>query len=766
MSVDRRRFLKSGTLLAGSLIFPIATQVGAAIYSQSTEPPPDTEGALNDWIWIGNDGRIIIGVSQCEVGQGIYTGLSEVIADEMDADWKQVVVRFVTGKNAYRQVAGGESLAQFVAASTSMTVFYERVRLAGAQARDFFKRAAALQWGISADRCETRDGYVFDGSSRKIAYGELLSYAARVPLNPSPPFKTSAEAANGMIGKYVHRVDTAEKVNGSAVFGIDVEVPGMLIGVPWMVPSFTGEIVRIRNEAMIRKLNGVVALVKTRHPSMLNMKGIDKNHAPNTIVVVAKTYWQAKKAADLLDVEYDAGARGDLSSAEIDAANRAMLDDGALVKVVDRGDADRLLVADRANASRFHEASYVAPYIAHASMEPCNATSHFQGDKIVTWGPFQGQDMVRVALSKVFGLQPQDVTVNTTFIGGSFGRKYLPDAVLHATFASKAVGRPVKVIYPREIDIRGDYLRPPCVARYRAVLDENGYPTAIHARYAGQSLFWQMHRDLVKKAGGWDESMVECVYDPVYAFPALHVEAGIVEQPPALSFLRGVGSISSVFFLESFLNELSDKAGRDALEYRRELLRDNPDALRVLNEAARTAGWNTPLSPGHYRGIAFNRWVGRNHAFTTYVALVMEVRVARGRIRVVRATCAIDCGKVINPNLVAANVEGGIGFALTGALYSALHFSNGGIVEGNFNTYPLIGIADMPKIETVILPSERPPQGCGEVSTAVVAPALADALYHATGHRFQSMPFRLDRIEASWNGIDGHPGECVMTTCP
>ncbi|MGS0891249.1 molybdopterin cofactor-binding domain-containing protein [Burkholderia stagnalis] len=757
MSVDRRHFLKAGAALAGSLLFPISAQVGAARYSQSTEPPPATDGALNDWIWIGSDGRVIIGVSQCEVGQGIYTGLSEVIADEMDADWQQVVVRFVTGKNAYRQVAGGESLAQFVAASTSMTIFYERARLAGAQARDFFRRAAALQWGISADQCRTRNGYVLDGGTRKIAYGELIAYAARVPLNPRPPFKTSADAAKGMIGKYVHRIDTAEKVNGSAVFGIDVDVPGMLIGVPWMVPSFTGEIVRIRNEAAIRKLNGVVALVKTRHPSMLNMMGVDRNHAPNTIVVVAETYWQAKKAADLLDVEYDAGVRSDLSSAEIDAANLATLEHGDLAKVVDRGDADLLIAADRADAARFHEASYVSPYVAHATMEPCNSTSHFQGDKIVTWGPFQGQDMVRVVLSKVFGLKPEDVTVNTTFIGGSFGRKYLPDAVLHATFASKAVGRPVKVIYPREIDIRGDYLRPPCVARYRAVLDEKGYPKAVHARYAGQSLFWQMHRDVVKKAGGWDESMVECVYDPVYALPALHVEAGIVEQPPSLSYLRGVGSISSVFFLESFLNELSDKAGHDALEYRRALLKDNPDALRVLDEAARAAGWHTPLSPGHYRGIAFNRWVGRNHAFTTYIALVMEVRVNHGRIRAVRATCAIDCGKVINPNLVAANVEGGIGFALTCALHSALHFSKGGIVEGNFNTYPLIGIADMPKIETVILPSERPSQGCGEVSTAVVAPALASALYHATGLRFRSMPFRPDRVEAGWNGVDPHP---------
>ncbi|QBQ98075.1 xanthine dehydrogenase family protein molybdopterin-binding subunit [Paraburkholderia pallida] len=741
MALDRRQFLKGGALAIGSMLIPVAPSVRAAIFSQSLEPPV-ADAAVSDWVWIDREGRVVIGVSQCEVGQGIYTGLPQVLADEMDADWEHIVVRFVTGKDAYRQLAGGESFSQFVAASTSMTKFYERMRVAGAQAREFFLQAGALHLNVPALQCRTEKGRVFDRmSGRSVGYGELVAYAPRVALNPKPVLKSAADARNSLVGKYVHRIDTPEKVNGTAIFGIDVEVPGMLIGVPWITPSLTGVVLDIRNEAEIRRMPGIVDLVMTRHLSMLNMMGIDKDRRHNTVIVVAQSYWQAKKAADLLDVEYEHGDAATVASAAIDSANQAALEQSQLAQVVNRGGASGLIEEARADASRFHEARYEAPYVAHASMEPCNATSRFRGNTIETWGPFQGQDMVRTALSGIFGLKPEDVVVNTTFLGGSFGRKYLPDAVIHATFASKAVGKPVKVIYPREIDIRHDYLRPPCVSHYRAALDSKGYPTAIWARYAGQSLFWQMRRETVEKAGGWDESMVECMYAPVYKFPALHVEAGIVEQPIALSYLRGVGSVASVFFLESFINELSAKAGIDELEYRRTLLADSPETVRVLDETARAAGWNSPAQKGHYRGLAVNQWVGRNDAFTSYLALIVEVRVESGRVRVVRAVCGIDCGKVINPNLVAANVEGGIGFALTTALHSAIHFADGAIVEGNFNTYPLLRIAEMPKVEVVIVASERPPQGCGEVATAVVAPALASALRKATGTAFRAMPF-------------------------
>lgn len=740
MTISRRTLVKGGALAVGALLLPISVRSIAAVVSQNTTPP-DSQYELNDWIWIDRNGQIVIGVSQCEVGQGIYTGLAEVVAAEMDADWAQVTVKFVTGRDAYRQVAGGESFAQFVAASTSMTKFYQRTRLAGAQARDFFLHAGAKHLALRPEQCRTEKSWVVDDvGQRRVAYGDLLHYAAELPLNPTPTLKSQEQEKQGIIGKPLLRVDTPEKVDGSAIYGIDIELPGMLVGVPWMVPDLSGKIIAIRNEQQIRVIPGVIDLVLTRQWSMNNMVGLDHDMSLNTVIVVAESYWQAKKAVDLLEVEYQPGEGTALSSDKIAAENQAMLAGGELAQAVDRGQASAL-IRQAVGSTRLHQAHYSAPYLAHATMEPCNATSHYTAGRIETWGPFQGQDMVRSVLAKMFGLKPVDVVVNTTYLGGSFGRKYLPDAVMHATAASKAVGRPVKVIYPREIDIRHEYYRPGCISHYQALLDENGYPQALWARYAGQSLFWQMRRETVHEAGGWDESMVECVYSTPYQIPNLKVEAGIVEQPVSLSYLRGVGSVASLFFLESFISELSYKANIDEYQYRRKLLQGSPEALRVLDATATAAGWQQDLPTGTYRGMSCNIWLGRNNAFTTYVCLVVELRINQGQLQLIRAVCGIDCGKVINPNLVRANVEGGIGFALTTCLKSELHFERGGVVEGNFDSYPLITIAEMPKVEVVVLDSSREPQGCGEVSTAVVAPAIASALRKATGKTYRDMPF-------------------------
>ncbi|CAI0935158.1 xanthine dehydrogenase family protein molybdopterin-binding subunit [Serratia quinivorans] len=740
MAISRRTLVKGGALAVGALLLPISVRSIAAVVSQNTTPP-DSQYELNDWIWIDRNGKIVIGVSQCEVGQGIYTGLAEVVAAEMDADWAQVTVKFVTGRDAYRQVAGGESFAQFVAASTSMTKFYQRTRLAGAQARDFFLHAGAKYLALRPEQCRTEKSWVVDDvGQRRVAYGDLLHYAVELPLNPTPTLKSQEQEKQGIIGKPLLRVDTPEKVDGSAIYGIDIELPGMLVGVPWMVPDLSGKIIAIRNEQQIRGIPGVIDLVLTRQWSMNNMVGLDHDMSLNTVIVVAESYWQAKKAVDLLEVEYQPGEGAVLSSDKIAVENPAMLDGGELVSAVDRGQASAL-IQQAVDSPRLYQANYSAPYVAHATMEPCNATSHYTAGRIETWGPFQGQDMVRNVLAKMFGLKPTDVVVNTTYLGGSFGRKYLPDAVMHATAASKAVGKPVKVIYPREIDIRHEYYRPGCISHYQALLDENGYPQALWARYAGQSLFWQMRRETVHEAGGWDESMVECVYSTPYQIPNLKVEAGIVEQPISLSYLRGVGSVASLFFLESFISELSYKANIDEYQYRRKLLQGSPEALRVLDATATAAGWQQDLPTGTCRGMSCNIWLGRNNAFTTYVCLVVELRINQGQLQLIRAVCGIDCGKVINPNLVRANVEGGIGFALTTCLKSELHFERGGVVEGNLDSYPLITIAEMPKVEVVVLDSSREPQGCGEVSTAVVAPAIASALHKATGKTYRDMPF-------------------------
>lgn len=747
MALSRRQFLQATGALA--LLFPLLPGAKAAFLSKGFTPPAGIE-ELNDWIWIGQNNKIVIGVSQCEVGQGIFTGLAEVVAAEMDADWSQVDVMFVSNREAYRQEAGGEAKAQFVAASTSMTNFYQRTRLAGAQARAFFLAAGAREFGTTPENCYTENSFVTDRQTgRKAAYSSLIHWAEVIPLDAEPSLKSTEQEKNSIIGRTIPRIDTPQKVDGSAQFGIDVDIPDMLIGVPWMVPSLNGKVISVLNEKSVRELPGVVDIVLTRHWSTFNIVKLDPDLSPNTVIVVAKSYWQAKKAVDLLKVDFQYSEKDNFSTRTIDADNQRALQSGDLIVATDRGDAPGIIEAAR-GSGRFHEASYKAPYITHATMEPCNATCFVEGDRVTAWGPFQGWDLTRNTLAKLCGIPVENVTVHTTFLGGSFGRKYLPDAAMHAAMASKVVGKPVKVIYPREVDIQHAYYRPGNTSIFRALLGEDGYPVALWARYAGQGLFWQVHRHRVEVGGGWDETIVECMYNTVYDVPALRVEAGIVEQNISLSFLRGVGSVASVFFLESFISELSYKAGIDEYVYRQKLLKNAPELKRVMDETARYAEWDKPLPPGFHRGMAIHVWVARDDAFISYITLVAEVQVTGSEWRVSRMVCGIDCGKVINPGLIRANIEGGIGFALSGALHSALHFEQGAVMESNFNDYGILKLEEMPEIEVLILESNRPPQGCGEVSTAVVAPAIASALLKATGKPWREHPFpkRLEIVES------------------
>ncbi|MFZ4834223.1 molybdopterin cofactor-binding domain-containing protein [Rouxiella sp. Mn2063] len=741
MTITRRNFLLGAGSLA--LLIPLGPTLKSAMLLQQAQLPEGNQ-ELNDWIWVGPDNQVVIGVSQSEVGQGIYTGLAEVVAAEMDADWDKVEVQFVTNRDAYRQVAGGEDKAQFVAASTSMTNFYQRTRLAGAQGRAFFLAAGARELGVEPSYCRTEKSFIIDTlSGRKVSYSEVIHWASDIPLEMDPPLKTPEQEHQSFIGQPLRRVDTPAKVNGKALFGIDVDVPDMLVGVPWMVPSLNGKIVRILNESRIRALPGVVDLVLTCQLSTLNMVKLDPDMPLNTVIVVANSYWQAKKAADLLQVEYQHSTKDSFSTASINKQSKLALQSGAMVAATDRHNAPEIINAAR-DSNKYYQASYRSGYVVHATMEPCNGTVFVEKDRITAWGPFQGQDFVRMLLSKMFGMTAEQVVVNTTFLGGSFGRKYTPDAALHAALASKATGKPVKVIYPREIDIQHGYYRTGSSSHYQAVLDEEGYPQALWARYAGQGLHWQLQRARVKKNGGWDETIVECAYDMDYDIPALRVEESIIDQYIPLAFLRGVGSVASLFFLESFISELSYKAGIDELAYRQRLLKNAPEMLSVMNETAKLAKWDSPLPDNHFRGLAVNVWLARDKVFVSYVAAVVDIEVIGNRWRVARIFCGVDCGKVINPSLVRATIEGGLGFALSGALHSEVTFEYGAVQQSNFNNYGIINLEEMPDIEVLLVDSERSPQGTGEIATAVLAPALASALHKASGKLWQSLPFSAD----------------------
>ena len=745
--VSRRFFLAGSTLSIGSFLIPIsivpvqaAEQVAAARYE------------ITDWIIVASSGQVTLGLSQPEVGQGSYTVLPQILAEELDADWERVTVSFVTGRAACKIAFRQEAPAQKEGASMSTTALYDRLRAAGASAREALKCAAAERWAVDAATCRTEKGFVISARGERLSYGELAAEAAKLPLDPHAPLKDKASFR--LIGKPLHRLDTPAKCNGTAIYGIDVVVPGMLNAAIKTAPSFTGKVVAIKNEADILKMPGVHAVVKipavtigdqdaaTQHPQ------IEHQGRHNAVCVVADRFWQAKRAIDALGVEFDGGLQGDLSSAIINAKLEAALQTGHGVTALERGSPRQILEERKASII---ERRFILPHIAHSPHEPVNATASYRDGAVEIWGPVQSVTACQEAVAAVAGCSPSDVAVHVTFLGGSFGRKIVPDYVVQAVHASKAVGRPVKLIRTREEDTQHDNYRPNAGARVQAVVDDAGYPLAIRARVAGQSLFAATRKSWLEQTpdGAWDESMVDGIYNQGYRLPHFLVETVDTPLPVPVYFMRSVGSTAAVFFWESMISELAYRAKIDQLAYRRHLLSDDPHALRVLDAVTRASRWNEPSPRNTYRGIAYNCYIGRGARFKTHVAQVVELELAADVLKVARVFCAVDAGLVVNPNTMRAQIEGGIGFAMTTALKSKITFSNGGVDQSNFFDYPLLNIDEMPEVVPILVDSDRPPQGAGEVMLAPLAPAIAQALREATGRRLNSMPFPDDAFQTT-----------------
>ncbi len=733
-SVSRRFVLVGATVTTASLLVPIT-----GVPTRAAERKDQADYEITDWIIIASSGQITLGLSQPEVGQGSYTALPQILADELDADWERVEVRFVTGRPAYRIAFRQEAPAQKEGASMSTAALYDRLRTAGAATRDVLTRAAARKWDVEVSACRTEKGFVINARGKKLSYGELARDAARLKLSAAPPLKDAGRLY--LIGRPVARLDTPAKCNGSAIYGIDVVVPGMLNAAIKTAPSFTGQVIAIKNEADILKMPGVRAVVKI--PASADEDGGSRrgpgSSRDNAVCVVADYFWQAERAIDALDVVFDGGAHGDLSTAKIDA----MLDDALNaehgVAALVRGRPTEILKG----AASVIEQRFKLPHIAHAPHEPVNATASYRDGKVEVWGPIQSVTACQEAVAEAAGCKVDDVTVHVTFLGGSFGRKIVPDFVVQAVHASKAVGRAVKLIRSREEDMQHDVYRPNAGGRFRAVLDEGGYPLAIHARVAGQSLFAATRKSWLDQTpqGAWDESMVDGIYNQSYRLPHFLVETVDTPLPIPVYFMRSVGSTAAVFFWESLITDLANRADIDQYTYRRNLLTDEPLALRVLDAAAQASGWGAPLPLDTFRGIAYNCYIGRGGRFNTHVAEVVELKRVGDRLAVRRVFCAVDAGLVVNPNTLRAQIEGGIGFAMTNTLKSKITFSNGGTDQSNFFDYPLLSIDEMPEIVPIVLASDRPPQGVGEVVLAPVAPAIAQALLHATGRRPDVMPF-------------------------
>lgn len=709
IDLGRRRFLKVSAVATGGLL------IGFHLPAWSRREPT-TDGATlepNAWIRISSDGAVTLLVARSEMGQGVMTSLPMLIAEELEVELGAVKVEFAPADKAYTNRLIGQ---QLTGGSTAIRDAWNKLREAGAVARDLLIDAAAQTWGVTADSCRAENGKVIhDGSGRQLSYGALVDKAATLPV-PEAGFLKEPEEFR-IIGRSLPRLDIPAKLDGSATFGMDVQVPGMLVATLLRCPVFGGT-VKSFEAKRARGMSGV------RHVLRID----------DGIAVVADSFWQALKARQALDVTWNEGPVAAMSSAGIRERFAAALEQPAAT-ARSEGNAS----AAFASAPAVIEAEYEVPYQAHACMEPMNCTADVRADGCDVWVPTQAQTRAQQTAMRLTGLSEQAVKVHTTFLGGGFGRRGEADFVSQAVQISKAAGAPVKLVWTREDDIQHDFYRPATLNRLRAALDASGKPIAWEHRIVGPSIMSRVFPNAVKD--GLDRSSTEGAANLPYAIPNLAVTYRIEDPGIPVGFWRSVGSSQNAYITECFLDELAAAADKDPYEFRLALLADAPRHHGVLKLAAEAAGWGTPLPEGRYRGIAVAE------SFASYVAQVAEVSVSDdGDVRVHRVVCAVDCGMVVNPDIIHAQMESAIVYGLTAVLKSRITLEDGRVAQSNFHDFPLLRYDEMPEVEVHIVSSENDPGGVGEPGVPPIAPAVANAVFAATGKPVRELPIRRDQL--------------------
>jgi isoquinoline 1-oxidoreductase beta subunit len=724
-TLSRRALLKAGLAIGGGLLVELSLPQAQAA---AAEPVTFQPNAL---LRITSNDVVTFVLLSVEMGQGVSTSNAQLIAEELGIDPAKMVLEFSPADRRYDNSLSG---LQATGGSTSTAGSWEPYRVAGATAREMLLEAASRSWGVRKSECVAEDGAILHKpTNRSGRFGQFAEAAARLPV----PDVTLRTRDFRVIGKSVPRLDAAAKVDGSVVFGIDVKVPEARTAVVVRCPVPGGQ-VKSFDASAAKAMSGVEDVVQV----------------PSGVAVVAKTYWHARQAAARVKVEWDEGPLAGFSTAALLETHRKLAREGQGKRVHSKGDAEAAL----SKAARVLEAEYTAPFLAHATLEPQNATAHVTSSKCELWVPTQSPGILKEQVKRLLGYDSDDIIIHQTWIGGGFGRRLAQDFALEAVEVSRAMGKPVKVVWSREDDMRHSPYRPAATHRVQGALDAQGRLVAWKHTVVTQSLLDQIGehwlRAIIAGSPGFmksmaagiavpmlaakDDTSVEGAKDLAYGVENLAVDFVRHETGIPVGLYRSVGHSHSAFATESFVDEAAHAAGQDPVAFRRELLKFEHRPRWVLELAAEKAGWGTPLPPGRFRGVAVHK------SFNSYVAVVAEVSVEGTEIRVHRIVMAADCGRVVNPNLVEAQLEGAAVFGLSAALKHRISFENGRVQQRNFHDYELLRMHETPKVEVHIRHNEAPPTGIGEPGVPVIAPAVANAVFAATGKRLRDLPLSLE----------------------
>ncbi len=713
-NMNRRTFLKVTTVAGGGLL------VGCSFSSPKLlSTPNDVKEDLGMWVRIGKDDKITLILPSSEMGQQAHTGQAMILAEELEADWNSIrVVTAPVNPEYLNPMKAPPFDQQGTGGSDSISGFWDKLRQIGAGTRQMLTSAAAQEWGVPASECKAESGRVrHSGSGRSLSYGQLASAAAKLSPPNDPVLKSPQQFR--IIGKSIPKLHTPDRVNGTAQYGIDVRRPGMLFATVSQSPVFGGH-VKSYDEAAAKAVKGVEDVVQI----------------PNGVAVVADSTWHAKLGLEALKPQFEGGESVGLDSTKVTARLRAALDEMGKAEVT---------------AEKVLDVEYEMPYLHHAAMEPMNCTAYVTTDSCEVWVPHQIQEWCMDAAKEVTGFSEEQIRIHTMMMGGSFGRKQTKEYVEQALIISKFIQKPVQVIWSREEDTQHGTYRPTSMSRYQVGLGKDGMPVQWESQIAQPNLaakfmppFKLFDFDPMAVAGGVHDYGL--FPDHFYKVKGVGTDHTGVELGVPIGPWRSPPNSLNVFYTESVMDELANMVGQEPLAYRLKFLTESPRHKDVLEQVARQAGWGTSLPEGHGRGIAINDWPPMEEAITV-VAQVAEVSITnRGKLKVHRVDCVVDCGLAVNPDSVKAQMEGSIIMGMSAALFEKISIENGRVVQSNFDDYRIARMRDIPEINVSIVKSDSAPTGTGEPGTSPIVPAITNAIFAATGKRIRRLPIGRQKL--------------------